>query len=95
MFISPAERGKVSCRELKRRVGIRQFDWMTFFEHLVVEFVTTSSFTIWRWSRCSFVLSSEAIGLADCCVSSVSPYLRSFQFAIPKNCVLVTYHSVP
>ena len=63
MFISPAERGKVSCRELKRRV--RQFDWMTFFVHLVAEFVTTSGFTIWRWSRCSFVLSSEAIGLAD------------------------------
>ena len=25
----------------------------------------TSSFTIWRWSRCSFALSSEAISLAD------------------------------
>jgi len=56
----------VSCQELKKRDGIRQFDWMTFFSgHLVAEFVTTSRFTIWRWSRCSFVLSSEAIGLAD------------------------------
>ena len=32
---------------------------------------------------------------SNCCVSSVSPYLRSLQFAIPRNCVGLTYHSVP
>ena len=30
----------------------------------------------------------------NCCASSVSPYLRSLQFAIPRNCVVLTYHSV-
>ena len=30
----------------------------------------------------------------NCCVSSVSPYLRSLQSAIPRNCVLLTYHSI-
>ena len=55
-----------SWRELKRREEFESV-WLDdiFFGHLVAEFVTTSSFTIWRWSRCSFVLSSEAIGLAD------------------------------
>jgi len=30
----------------------------------------------------------------NCCVSSVSLYLRSLQSAIPRNCVVLTYHSV-
>ena len=30
----------------------------------------------------------------NCCVSSVSLYLRSLQFAIPRNCVVLTYHSI-
>ena len=51
-------RRELRRREVRWRVG--RYFLVTLWRSL-----WTSSFTIWRRSRCSFVLSSEAIGLAD------------------------------
>jgi len=98
-----AKRGKVSWRELKRREE---------FESLCIRMTIFRSSCGGVCDDIKFYMETELIYVRivewgdwfgwrpNCCVSSVSPYLRSLQFAIPRNCVVCqepnvsTYHSV-
>jgi len=77
------KRGEVTSRRIFFGHLVAEFVYIKFYymetEQMFVRIVEWGDWFGWR---------------RNCCVSSVSPYLRSLQSAIQRNCVVSTYHSV-
>ena len=89
--------------EETRGVCVRQFVYgWHFFGHLVEVVAKCDDIKFYMEMETELIyirIVEWGVGLADdqtvvCRVCRRRPYLRSLQFAMPRNCVVLTYHSV-